>query len=127
LVSDAIRMLEWIGLTFITGVILSSAIQVLIPSQWVTWLLGKGNLFGVLAAGVLGVPLYTCGGSAVPVLAGLTQMGTSPGVALAFLLSGPATRVTALAAMSSLLNRRALIVYIVYIVAGAVMMGLLWS
>jgi uncharacterized membrane protein YraQ (UPF0718 family) len=117
-------MIEWIGLTFVTGVILSAAIQVLIPAHWVMWLLGRGSWPGVLVAGILGVPLYTCGGSAVPVLAGLAQMGMSPGVALAFLLTGPATRVTALAAMSSLLNRRALIAYIAYIIIGAVIMGL---
>jgi uncharacterized membrane protein YraQ (UPF0718 family) len=51
-------------------------------------------------------------------------MGMSPGAALAFLLTGPATRVTALAAMSSLLNRRALIAYIAYIIIGAMIMGL---
>ena len=124
LVGDALRMIEWIGLTFVAGVILSAAIQVLIPAHWVTWLLGRGSWPGVLVAGVLGVPLYMCGGSAVPVLAGLAQMGMGPGVALAFLLTGPATRVTALAAMSSLLNHRALIAYIAYIILGAVIMGL---
>jgi len=121
--SDVIRMFEWIGLTFVIGVILSAAIQVLVPLQWVTWLIGQSRWLGVLAAGVLGVPLYTCGGSAVPVLSGLAKMGMSQSVALAFLLSGPATRATTLAAMGSLLNRRALIAYVVYIVIGAVVMG----
>jgi Ni/Fe-hydrogenase subunit HybB-like protein len=45
--------------------------------------------------------------------------------ALAFLLSGPATRVSALAAMGSLLNRKALTAYLVYIVAGAIIIGLI--
>jgi uncharacterized membrane protein YraQ (UPF0718 family) len=56
-------------------------------------------------------------------LSGLAQMGMSQSVALAFLVSGPATRATALAAMGSLLNRRALIAYIVYIVIGATVIG----
>lgn len=123
-VADVIRTLDWIGLTFIAGVILSAAIQVIVPPSWVTWLIGQSRWIGVLAAGILGVPLYACGGSAVPVLAGLTRMGMGSGAALAFLLSGPATRVTALAAMGSLLNRRALIAYVVYIVMGAAVMGL---
>jgi len=124
-VADVIRMLDWIGLTFIAGVILSAAIQVIVPSSWVTWLIGQSRWIGVLAAGILGVPLYACGGSAVPILAGLTQMGLGSGAALAFLLSGPATRVTALAAVGSLLNRRALIAYVVYIVIGAAIVGLM--
>jgi uncharacterized membrane protein YraQ (UPF0718 family) len=122
---DIFRLSEWIGLTFVVGVTLSAAIQVLMPMHWVTWLLGQSHGWGVLAAGILGVPLYTCGGSAVPILAGLTQMGLNPGMSLAFLLSGPATRVNVLAAMGSLLNRRALVAYIVYIIVGAAVMGAL--
>jgi uncharacterized protein len=122
---NVVRLVEWIGLTFVVGTILAAALQVLVPPQWVAELVGQGRWAGVFAAGVLSVPLYTCGGSTVPVLARLSQMGTSPAAILTFLLSGPATRVTALAAVGSLLNRKALMVYVVYIVFGAVVMGLL--
>jgi hypothetical protein len=77
----------------------------------------------VLLAGLLGVPLYACGGGAVPVIAGLLAQGMSPGAALAFFLAGPATRLTALAALGTLLKRRALMAYVVYIVAGAALAG----
>jgi len=122
---DLLRLAGWIGFTFVIGTILAAAIQVFVPVGWVTRLLGEGHWPGVLLAGVLGIPLYTCGGSAVPILTGLLQAGMSPSAALAFLLSGPATRVTALAAMGALLNRRALIIYIASVVAGAVVVGLL--
>lgn len=49
----------------------------------------------------------------------------SPSAVLAFLLSGPATRMAALAAIGSLLNRRALVLYILYVVTGAVILGVL--
>ena len=60
----------------------------------------------------------------MPVLTSLTHAGMAPAAAWPF-SCGPATRVNALAAMGSLFNRRALTVYIVYIVAGAVVIGLL--
>lgn len=122
---DLLSLGGWIGFTFVIGVILAAAIQVFVPPHWVTTLLGEGRWAGVLLAGVLGIPLYHCGGSAVPVLAGLLQMGMNPSAVLAFLLSGPATRVTSLAAMGSVLNRRALLAYLGYVVAGAVVVGLL--
>lgn len=122
---DVIRMVEWIGLTFVIGAVLAATLQVLIPPHWIAELAGQARWGGVLAAGILGVPLYTCGGSAVPVLARFSQMGASSAAILAFLLSGPATRVTALAAMGAVLNRKALMAYVVYIVIGAVVMGLL--
>ena len=118
-----LRLTETVGLYFVVGVILAALLQTLIPPAWVSSLLGAGRWYGVLLAGVLGVPLYACGGGAVPVIAGLLAQGMSPGAALAFFLAGPATRLTSLAALGTLLNRRALIAYVAYVVAGAALAG----
>jgi uncharacterized membrane protein YraQ (UPF0718 family) len=118
-----LRLTETVGLYFVVGVILAALLQTLVPPVWVSSLLGKGRPYGVLLAGILGVPFYACGGGAVPVIAGLLAQGMSPGAALAFFLAGPATRLTALAALGTLLNRRALVAYVAYIVAGAALAG----
>ncbi len=118
-----LRLTETVGLYFVVGVILAALLQILIPPAWTSSLLGAGRWYGVLLAGVLGVPLYTCGGGAVPVIAGLLAQGMSPGAALAFFLAGPATRLTSLAALGTLLNRRALIAYTVYVIVGAALVG----
>ncbi len=122
---DLVGLLGWIGFTFLIGVILSSLLQVFIPIRWITGLLESGRWTAIVLAGIAGVPLYFCGGSAVPVLAFLLQAGMSPGAAVAFLISGAATRATALAAVGSLLNPRALAVYVLYVVVGAIAVGLL--
>ena len=118
-----LRLTETVGLYFVVGVILAALLQTLVPPEWVSSLLGTGRWYGVLLAGVLGVPFYACGGGAVPVIAGLLAQGMSTGAALAFFLAGPATRLTALAALGTLLNRRALVVYVAYVVAGAALAG----
>jgi uncharacterized membrane protein YraQ (UPF0718 family) len=118
-----LRLTETVGLYFVVGVILAALLQTMIPPEWTSSLLGTDRWYNVLLSGVLGVPLYACGGGAMPVVAELLAQGMSPGAALAFLLAGPATRLTALAAVATLLNRRALIVYIAYIVAGAALAG----
>jgi len=118
---------ETVGLHFIIGVILAALLQTLIPPGWISWLLGDGHWYGVLLAGLMGVPFYACGGGAVPVVAGLLDRGMSSGAALAFFLAGPATRVTAIAALGTLLNRRALIVYVAYVVAGAALVGTVFN
>lgn len=119
-----LRLIETIGLYFVVGVTLAALIRTLIPSTWISSLLGAGHWYGVLLAGVLGVPFYACGGGAVPLIAELVAQGMSPGAALAFFLAGPATRLTSLAAMGTLLNRRALAVYVAYVVVGAALAGL---
>ncbi|RLC71393.1 MAG: hypothetical protein DRJ03_29085 [Chloroflexi bacterium] len=118
-----LRLIETVGLYFIVGVILAALLQTLVPPVWTSSLLGVGRWYGVLLAGVLGIPLYACGGGAAPVIAGLLDQGMSPGAALAFFLAGPATRLTSLAALGALLNRRALIAYVAYVVMGAALAG----
>ena len=118
-----LRLTETVGLYFVLGVILAALLQMLVPPEWISSLLGAGRWYGVLLAGILGVPFYACGGGAVPIIAGLLAQGMSPGAALAFFLAGPATRLTALAALGTLLNRRALIAYVAYVVTGAALAG----
>jgi len=118
-----LRLVETVGLYFVIGVILSALLQTLIPPAWTSSLMGAGRWYSVLLAGVLGVPLYVCGGGAVPIVAGLLAQGMSPGAALTFFLAGPATRLTSLAALGALLNRRALIAYTAYVIVGAALVG----
>ena len=125
LLTDLLDMTGLVGLTFVIGVILASLVQTLVPATWVAALLGGGRWYGVLLTGIVGVPFYTCGGGAVPVLAELLAQGMRPGAALAFFLVGPATRLTSLAALGTVLNRRALLAYVGYIWAGSVLLGLL--
>jgi uncharacterized membrane protein YraQ (UPF0718 family) len=122
-VRGLLRLTETVGLYFVVGVILAALLQTLVPSEWITSLLGAGRWYAVLLASVLGVPFYACGGGAVPVIAGLLAQGMSPGAALSYFLAGPATRLTALAALGTLLNQRALVVYVAYVIAGAVIAG----
>ena len=127
MVRSTLRLTERVGLYFVGGVILAALLQTLVPATWTSSLLGTGRWYGVLIAGLLGVPFYACGGGAVPIVAELLAQGMSPGAALAFFLAGPATRLTSLAALGTLLNRRALVAYVAYVVAGAALMGTLFN
>ena len=113
---------------FLIGVLAGAALQVLLPQLGILdWLAERGWLSTPLL-GWLGAPLYTCGGSAVPLARSLGQAGFSQGTLLAFLLVGPALRGTSLASLGCLLPRRALIACLVGLVlaAGLVGYGLDW-
>ena len=124
---ELLHLTETVGLTFVVGTILAGSLATWIPPQWTTWLLGAGHWHSVLLAGMLGVPFYACGGGAVPVIAVLLAQGMTPGASLAFLLVGPATRITALAAFGTLLGRRALAAYVLYIAVGAMLLGTVFN
>jgi uncharacterized membrane protein YraQ (UPF0718 family) len=57
-------------------------------------LAGVPGPVGVVIAALIGVPMYVCASGATPLAAVLLHKGLSPGAAIAFLLTGPATNVS---------------------------------
>jgi uncharacterized membrane protein YraQ (UPF0718 family) len=127
LLSRVVSLTESVGLYFVVGIVIAAVIEVFVPSAWVVKLLGEEHWYSVLIAGSLGVPLYACGGGAIPWIKVLLDEGMSRGAALAFFLAGPATRVTALAALATVLSRRALVLYVAFVLVGAVGLGYLFN
>lgn len=83
---------------FLLGVGLSAVFQRYVPSELVASLFGSERGFGVLMAATIGVPLYACGGGTIPLLMDWLQSGMSMGAAAAFMITGPATKITNLGA-----------------------------
>jgi uncharacterized membrane protein YraQ (UPF0718 family) len=77
-----------------------------------------GNLrgFGVLMAATIGVPLYVCGGGTIPLLMAWLESGMSMGAAAAFMITGPATKITNLGALKIVLGLKNYIWYLVFVV-----------
>ena len=123
LAARAVELGGFVGLHFLAGVLLASLLRQWLPTAWVVGALGADRWYAPALAGLAGVPLYACGGGAVPLVVTLGAMGMSPGAARAFFLAGPATRVTAVAAVAPFLGRGATVAYVAYVVAAATAAG----
>jgi uncharacterized membrane protein YraQ (UPF0718 family) len=60
----------------------------------------------VLIFALIGMPLYVCASGSTPLAVVLIAKGVSPGAAIAFLLTGPATNVTTFGVIAKLHSRR---------------------
>jgi uncharacterized membrane protein YraQ (UPF0718 family) len=118
------RNIKATGLYFLIGVILSAVFQRYVPEDAMTALFGRNRGFGVLMAATIGVPLYVCGGGTIPLLMGWMQNGMSIGSATAFLITGPATKITNLGAMKIILGIKNFIFYLVFTILFALLSGL---
>ena len=85
---------------------------------------GGNEAWGVLMAATLGVPLYACGGGTIPLLREWLWDGMSIGSAAAFMLTGPATKITNLGAVKIILGLRNFILYLAFTVVFALITGL---
>ncbi|MFP3041082.1 permease [Treponema primitia] len=126
-----LRLLKNIGrnfkataLYFVIGVALSALFQRYVPPDAMAKLFGRGNRgFGLLMAATIGVPLYACGGGTIPLLLGWLQTGMSMGSATAFMITGPATKITNLGAVKIILGMKNFILYIIFTILFALLSG----
>jgi uncharacterized membrane protein YraQ (UPF0718 family) len=100
-----------------------AALQVFAPQEWMNRAFNPDRWYSVPLAAMLGVPLYACGGGAIPMIRGLMRAGMGKGAALAYFLVGPATRITPLAAMGSVLRIAFIAVYIVLLFLFSLLVG----
>jgi uncharacterized membrane protein YraQ (UPF0718 family) len=99
----------------------------LIPSAWITQLVG-GNSFGAnLFAAVSGSLMYFATLTEVPVLQGLIGNGMGNGPALALLLAGPALSLPSMVVINSILGFRRTGTYVGLVVVMATVTGWLYG
>ena len=110
---------------FLLGILLTALYQIHVPEDFVSGLFGKNNGFGVLMAATIGVPVYVCGGGTIPLLIQWLADGMSMGSAAAFMITGPATKITNLGAVKIVLGWKRFILYILYAIAFAWCAGML--
>jgi uncharacterized membrane protein YraQ (UPF0718 family) len=120
------RNIRATGLYFLAGVILSALFQRYVPEEMMASLFGRDNRgFGLLMAATIGVPLYMCGGGTIPLLMGWLQNGMSMGSAAAFMITGPATKITNLGAVKIVLGGKDFIFYLAFAILFALISGFL--
>ncbi|MDR0376569.1 MAG: permease [Spirochaetaceae bacterium] len=121
---NLLRNLRATGLYFLSGVALSALFQRYVPAEAAAFLFGKENRgFGLLMAATVGVPLYMCGGGTIPLLQQWLASGMSMGSAAAFMITGPATKITNLGAVKIALGVRHFVVYVVFAILFALLTG----
>lgn len=119
------RNIRATGLYFLIGVLLSALFQRYVPADRFAELFGKSNEgFGVLMAATIGAPLYACGGGTIPLIREWLDMGMSMGSAAAFMITGPATKITNLGALKIALGFKRFIPYIACVMAFSLVTGL---
>lgn len=99
----------------------------LIPSQWVSGLVGGNSLWANLFASVVGAFMYFATLTEVPILQGLLGAGMGKGPALALLLAGPALSLPNMLVIRSVLGTKKTITFVALVVVMATISGLIFG
>ena len=109
---------KWLAI----GLIAATMITALVPqSFFLQW--GDG-VVAMLIMVLVGLPMYICATASTPLAAGLLFAGISPGAALVFMLTGPATNLATMGVIKEQLGLTSLLAYLAGVIGTAVAAGL---
>ncbi len=114
-----------IGKAMLVGLVIAAVITAVVPDDFFAdKLLGTG-IFAMVVMMLVGIPVYVCATASVPIAAALIAKGLTPGAALVFLITGPATNAAGLTTIWKVLGWRTAIAYLFAVVVCALGAGLL--
>jgi len=113
-----------IGKAMLVGLVIAAFISALVPDGFFAEKLGTG-IFAMLAMMALGIPMYVCATASVPVAAALMMKGLTPGAALVFLMTGPATNAASFVTIWKVMGGRTALMYLASVAGCALVFGML--
>jgi len=108
----------------IVGILIAGAISAAVPDDFFAGVLG-GGILSMLVMMAVGIPVYVCATASVPIAAALMMKGISPGAALVFLMTGPATNAATITTVWKIMGRRIAGIYLASVAASALAAGLI--
>ena len=117
------RNIKATGLYFLFGILLSALFQRYVPQDLMTKVFGGNDAWGVLMAATIDVPLYACGGGTIPLLQEWLMSGMSMGSAAAFMITGPATKITNLGALKIAMGWKRFLLYLAFVMSFSLVTG----
>jgi uncharacterized protein len=112
----------------VAGLLLGSpGSEGLIPSQWISGLVGGNSLWANLFASVVGAFMYFATLTEVPILQGLLGAGMGKGPALALLLAGPALSLPNMLVIHSVMGTKKTMAFISLVVVMATISGMIFG
>lgn len=116
-----VEVADEILFALLVGITLGGLLYFVIPSDLMAHEYAQWFAYPVML--LIGVPLYICASASTPIAAALVAKGVSPGAALVFLMTGPATNTGTIAIIVSQFGPRFTTIYVVGVIAVTVVLG----
>lgn len=120
-----VEFVDDIALHFVVGVAIAALITLIIPTGFFDSLHISSGILAMLVMLIVGLPMYICSTSSIPIALVLMAKGISPGAAFVFLFAGPATNAASLSVLSKSLGKKTVVVYLAITAVAAIGFGLL--
>lgn len=109
------------------GVGIGAAIHNFIPEEWIQKLLGTNNIFGVVIATLLGIPIYADIFGTIPIAEALLAKGAQLGAVLAFMMAVTTLSLPSLIMLKNAIKTKLLAVFVAICAIGIILVGYLFN
>jgi uncharacterized protein len=99
----------------------------IIPSNWISSLVGGNSLGANFFASFIGALMYFATLTEVPILQGLMANGMGKGPALALLLAGPALSIQSMLVLNTIMGWKKTVTYVSLVIVMATITGLIYG
>lgn len=117
-----VNIADEILFALLIGVLLGGVIYLAVPSDWMSHEYARWFSYPVML--LVAMPLYICASASTPIAAALVAKGVSPGAALIFLMTGPATNTATISVILSQFGSRFASIYVIVVMAVTVILGI---
>ena len=116
-----------VWLYVLVGVLIGAAIHNYIPADIITAVLGQQNLFSVLLATVVGIPMYADIFGTLPIAEALVGKGVGLGTVLSFMMAVTALSLPSLILLKKVVKTRLLVTFVGIVFVGILIIGYLFN
>ena len=118
-----VEMADDILFSLLVGIALGGVLFLAIPDDLMAN--GHARWLSYPAVILVGMPLYICASASTPIAAAMVAKGFSPGAALIFLMTGPATNAGTIAIVMNQFGSRFVSIYVGNVIAVTLIFGIL--
>ncbi|MEP1447325.1 MAG: SO_0444 family Cu/Zn efflux transporter [Paraglaciecola sp.] len=108
---------------FLIGIFFAALVTTIVPEGFLSQY--SNSIVAMLLVVLISIPMYVCATASTPIAVGLLLSGITPGAALVFMLTGPATNIATLMVIKNELGKRELVLYLMAITSSALTAGLI--
>lgn len=120
---QVLDIIKKVWLYVLIGVAIGALIHNWIPTSVITTLLGKDNIFSVLIATLVGIPMYADIFGTLPIAEALVAKGVGIGTVLAFMMAVTALSLPSIILLKRVIKPKLLITFIGIVTIGILIMG----
>ena len=122
---EFMRSFLFLGKYFVIALVISALVKSLVPEEFISKILGGNARMSLIAAIAMGIPFYSCGGAAIPLIQVLSEMGMNKGAVLSFFIAGPSTKLETIYVYKSLLGYKFLLYFLSFTLISSFLCGLI--